>query len=346
MEQVVGQSDTGDEQLRAEPENLPLRLGIVAIGRNEGERLMACLRSMPSNVPVVYVDSGSTDGSAEKAAQLTDAVVELDMRIPFSAGRARKEGFEKLIHLYPDLDAVHFFDGDTMVEAGWLRAATEFLQGNPNFAAVAGRRRERFPEASWYNRMCDSEWDTPVGEANAVGGDALYRRSAFEAAEGFDPNFVCGEEPELCFRLRQAGHKVMRLGHDMTLHDAAITTFSGYWKRAVRSGYAWTLGALKHGKSGYNVKEALRAALWGAGLPILALGLLVFGFGFAALLVIALYPIKFIRLRSRFRNAGEAQAGRRAATLMLVNAAEARGLQKALFAAWRGEHKILEYKSS
>lgn len=52
--------------------NGPLeRLGVVTIGRNEGERLVECLKSLqkllPPTVPVVYVDSGSTDGSPETA---------------------------------------------------------------------------------------------------------------------------------------------------------------------------------------------------------------------------------------------------------------------------------------
>ena len=40
------------------------QLGIVTIGRNEGERLRRCLSSVVGRgMPVVYVDSDSTDGS-------------------------------------------------------------------------------------------------------------------------------------------------------------------------------------------------------------------------------------------------------------------------------------------
>ena len=42
------------------------RVGVVAIGRNEGERLRVCLESARRDVhALVYVDSGSTDGSVE-----------------------------------------------------------------------------------------------------------------------------------------------------------------------------------------------------------------------------------------------------------------------------------------
>jgi hypothetical protein len=41
-------------------------IGIVVIGRNEGDRLTRCLQSLQmENLPVIYVDSGSTDGSQE-----------------------------------------------------------------------------------------------------------------------------------------------------------------------------------------------------------------------------------------------------------------------------------------
>lgn len=43
-------------------------VGAVIIGRNEGARLVACLASFPGWVrPLVYVDSGSTDGSVAAA---------------------------------------------------------------------------------------------------------------------------------------------------------------------------------------------------------------------------------------------------------------------------------------
>ena len=73
--------------------------GVVAIGRNEGERLRACLDSIPAGVAgVVYVDSGSTDGSVEMAAARGVEVVQLDMSVPFTAARARNAGVRRLQH--------------------------------------------------------------------------------------------------------------------------------------------------------------------------------------------------------------------------------------------------------
>ena len=65
-------------------------VAVVAIGRNEGERLRACLHSVLDVAAlVVYVDSGSSDGSAQRARAHCAEVVELDPARPFSAARAR-----------------------------------------------------------------------------------------------------------------------------------------------------------------------------------------------------------------------------------------------------------------
>ena len=56
------------------------RIGIVAIGRNEGERLKRCLQAVVGGAAtVVYVDSNSTDDSVAVARDAGATVVELDM---------------------------------------------------------------------------------------------------------------------------------------------------------------------------------------------------------------------------------------------------------------------------
>ena len=73
-------------------------LGVVAIGRNEGERLRICLKSVIGQAStVVYVDSGSNDGSEAMARSLGAEVVALDRSLPFTAARARNEGAARLL---------------------------------------------------------------------------------------------------------------------------------------------------------------------------------------------------------------------------------------------------------
>lgn len=276
-------------------------IGVVVIGRNEGERLERCLASLVGAAgKIVYVDSGSTDASVPMAQGLGVEVVALDMSRPFTAARARNEGFACLQRLQPDIRFVQFVDGDCEVVDDWLAKAQAFLCEHPAVAVVCGRRRERFPQRSIYNRMCDLEWDTPVGEAKACGGDALMRADAFAAVKGFCADLIAGEEPELCVRLRAIGWKVWRLGEEMTLHDAAMTHFSQWWQRTLRGGHAFAEGAFLHGASPERHwrQESRRAWLWGLAIPVATVVASLL-FGWVGLLVLLAYPLQVLRLARR-----------------------------------------------
>lgn len=217
------------------------QLGIVAIGRNEGERFVRCVESLVREAPgctIIYVDSGSTDGSVEFARGMGVEVVQLDMSRPFTAARARNAGLERLLEVSPSVQFVQFIDGDCEVIAGWLEAGVAALAGDESLAAVSGRLRERFPERSIYNRLADIEWDRPVGEEKSCGGVAMMRVSRVREVGGFDSGLIAGEEPELCARMRERGGRIMRLAHDMAWHDLAMTTSAQWFKRARRHGHA------------------------------------------------------------------------------------------------------------
>ena len=273
-------------------------IGVVAIGRNEGDRLRKCLESVISKVScVVYVDSGSTDESVSLAKRLGAQVLDLDMQIPFTAARARNEGLASLVAGNPQIEYVQFVDGDCEVVDGWLDKAYDYLKQNSESAVVCGRRHERFPEKSIYNRLCDAEWDTPIGEAKACGGDAMMRVAAITKVGAYRADLIAGEEPELCVRLRATGYKIFRLDADMTLHDAAMTRFGQWWRRSVRAGYAFAEGAYLHGDPPeyHWVKESRRAWLWGGILP--ACIVLSFCFmGWYAALIFLIYPLQIVRL--------------------------------------------------
>ncbi|MDB5327462.1 MAG: glycosyl transferase family 2 [Phycisphaerales bacterium] len=211
------------------------------------------------------MDSGSTDQSRQLARSLHTDVVELDLSIPFTAARARNEGFARLLKLRPDVEFVQFLDGDCELRDGWCERAITELNAKPKAAVVCGRRRERFPEASVYNLLCDIEWDTPIGQAASCGGDAMFRVSAFRAAGGYNADIIAGEEPDLCFRLRELHHEVCRIDAEMTWHDAAMTKFSQWWKRNVRAGHAYAEGNARHGKARERFweKEVKSNKTWG-----------------------------------------------------------------------------------
>ena len=320
-------------------------VGVVVIGRNEGDRLKRCIGSVTSTDSlVVYVDSGSIDGSAEWASQHTASVVDLDMSKPFTAARARNAGFERLLKLAPELPLVQFVDGDCELHPEWLAVGQHFMNERADVAAVCGRLRERYPDRSIYNKLCDAEWQGVAGDSLSVGGNAMLRTSALSAVGGYRADLIAGEEPELCVRLRQAGWRVWRLSAEMALHDAAMTRFGQWWTRAVRSGHALAEGVALHGSSPeqHNVRELRRALLWGLALPIvIAVASLLQP---ASALLFLVYPLQILRLALR-DGVREGSVWWQSLFSVLARFAEVRGAMK--FWINRSLHRraaLFEYK--
>jgi glycosyltransferase involved in cell wall biosynthesis len=316
----------------------------VVIGRNEGARLVACLASLGPQVRrMVYVDSGSTDGSVAAARAAGAMVVELDLARPFTAARARNAGLAAL-DAAGGAEVVQLVDGDCTLAPGWVAHALPALLAAPRRAIVFGRRRERAPGASVYNRLCDWEWDVPVGEVAACGGDILVRRAALAAVGDYREDVIAAEDDELCQRLRAAGWTIARIEGEMTLHDAAMARFAQWWRRAVRAGHGFAqVGALH---PGHFVAARRRVWIWGLALPGLALAGLVA----APVLLVpvgAAYALSWARVARRLRARGE---GWREAAAMagLVTLSKLPNLQgMATYGLRRlrgGAMRIIEYK--
>ena len=321
--------------------------GVVVIGRNEGERLKRCLYSIGSLVDrAVYVDSGSSDDSVAFVRSLGAEVVELDMATPFTAARARNAGYKKLLERFPSLTYVFFVDGDCEVVKDWPEKASRFLDERPDVAVVWGRRRERYPERSVYNMLCDIEWsDFPIGEIKSCGGDIVMRVSAFRQVAGYRSDLICGEEPEMCVRLRQAGWLIWRLGEEMTLHDAAIYHFGQWWKRSVRGGYGFALGAKLHGAppERHWVSESRRIWIWGLAVPV-AVAALAFAVNWWVLILLVVYPLQVIRLGIRGRRSRR-ENWWRAVALVLCKFPEMVGQCKFMLDRYRrAPSGLIEYK--
>lgn len=290
--------------LAAPHEAVSDRMAVVAIGRNEGERLLVALRSALASCPhVYYVDSGSTDGSVAACRALGGTAISLDMSKPFTAARARNTGFAAASSAHPDVDYVQFIDGDCELDRDWMATARAFLAAHPDVAVVFGRRRERHPEASIYNQLCDISWQSPPGDVAYFGGDALIRVRALRQAEGYRDDLIAGEEPELAVRLRALGWKVHCLDAPMTLHDVNMMRFGQWWRRTLRTGYAYAQGAYLHGlgPSRHWMRETMRALVWGLVMPMATLVLTV-AFGPVGLLPLLFYVLQGLRVWWRERH--------------------------------------------
>jgi GT2 family glycosyltransferase len=341
-------------------------LAVVAIGRNEGERLKACLRSLVGRAhPIVYVDSGSTDSSQDFARSLGVEVVDLDMTTKFTAARARNAGLERVLALAPETRYVQFVDGDCEVRDAWLGAGAGKLDADPTLAAVSGRLRERLPEASIYNRLADLEWERPVGEERSCGGNAMLRVEALRKVGGYDASLIAGEEPELCARLRAAGYRIWRLADEMALHDLAMTSREQWLKRARRHGHAmlevsFFKGPASRGLFAGQIKSTL---VWGVAWPVCVAALAMVGVVLLALGawpaggavlgvgagVFALRWLQKSRMRAQARSKGlDARAAGVYADLLLASKfANVRGMIELLAKRARGRQStVIDYRDA
>ena len=239
-------------------------VGAVAIDRNEGDRIRACRESLVGRCAVVvYVDSGSVNDSVAPARSLGTEVVELNRSAPFAAVRVRNAGFDRLLGMVPEVERVQFVDGDCEVVPGWFGRASCEMAARRDLAVVRGRRRDRHPERSIYNRLADLEWDTPIGEAEACGGDAIMRVRACREAGGFKPGLIAGEGRQFCHRVRRAGRRVLGIGAEMTRHDLDMTRFDLSWRRPVHFGCA-SLDVTERHRGPFE-RRARRARAWTLG---------------------------------------------------------------------------------
>ena len=328
-----------------------MSVGIVVIGRNEGPRLERALASArDAGCPVLYVDSGSSDGSVAQATALGVPVHELDPARPLSAARARNEGAARLLAAHPDIRFVQFLDGDCVLAPGWIAHAAGVLDAHPECAAVIGQVLERDAGASAYNRLCALEWRSAPGELTdfgALGGIAMMRAAVFQALGGFRPEVIAGEDSELGVRMALAGHTVRKLDHPMATHDAGMTRFAQWWTRAVRGGHA--IGqrfALNGGAPARDcAREHASTLFWGAGLPLAILASAIPTRG-ASLALLLAYPLLAARVAWTRRRMGDTPGDALLYALFIVPTkfANALGLLRYYLNRSANRYRIIEYK--
>lgn len=293
-----------------------MSVDVVLIGRNEGDKLVMSLASVaPQARRMVYVDSGSTDRSVANAEKAGALVVKLDMSVPFTAARARNEGFAALMAQDAPPDVVQFLDGDCIMADDWIGKAEAQLRSDDSLALVTGQQREMRRDASVYNQMFDVEWSRPAGDILACPGNMMVRVVAFQAVGGFNPTVIAAEDDEFCTRLRKAGWRLMRISEPMAGHDANMTRFSQWWKRAERTGHGFA--QVGHLHRDYFVRERQRGWVYGLILP----GLAILGASAShavPVLVLGLYAVSYWKTVRGLKSEGLAQSEARAHAVFLT----------------------------
>ena len=179
----------------------PSPVSVVIATRNRGPELLDTLtrlRALPEQPPIVVVDNGSSDATAElvRAHHPGVQVVELQR----NQGAAARTVGARLV----DSPYVAFSDDDSWWAPGALGRATDLLDRHPRLAVLAARvlvgPNERL------DPVCDQMAHSPLAAAADLPGPpvlgfiacgAVVRRAAFLQVGGFHARLGVGGEEEL-----------------------------------------------------------------------------------------------------------------------------------------------------
>lgn len=191
----------------------------VVMARNGGTML---IRTMAKHRgAVVYVDNGSTDGSADAVAESHPEFQVV--RLPANVGaQARNTGVQLARTPY-----VAFADDDSWWAPGALHQAAAVLERHPEIAVVAARILVGADERT--DPICTEMLDSPLPARPDVPGRsvvgfvacaAVVRRTAFLSAGGFDDVvFFGGEEERLTLDLMTHGWELVYVPDVVAHHD-------------------------------------------------------------------------------------------------------------------------------
>ncbi|MCM3660524.1 glycosyltransferase [Georgenia satyanarayanai] len=260
------------------------RVGVVVITHNrrtELDRTLRLLRELPEAPPVVVVDNGSSDGTAQAVRRDHPWVTLLESRRNLGAV-GRNLGVQLL-----DTPYVAFCDDDTWWDPGSLTAAADALDAHPDVAVLTARIVVE--PAGTEDPIVAELRDSPVEGRPGLPGPALgsflagasvVRRTAFLGVGGFHPRLWLGGEEELlaadlaavgwelCYLSTATVHHHASTVRDTTkrLRDGVRNTLWFTWLRrplpAALRRTVVVLGQLRSRPALEGVLAALRGAPW------------------------------------------------------------------------------------
>jgi GT2 family glycosyltransferase len=217
------------------PEAGEMIASVIVVNYNGGEQVLDCLHSLKTasgeTAEIIVVDNASADGSAERIEAEFPAVKLLRSSENLGYGGGNNLGARHAHSKY-----LAFLNPDTVVDAGWLEALVEALEGDRDAGMATARvlLRERpdtvntcgndvhisgLTQCRGLGQPCQA-YNKPC-EVGAVSGAAfLMRRELFERLGGFDASFfLYMEDTDLSLRARLAGQHILYVPNAVVYHN-------------------------------------------------------------------------------------------------------------------------------
>jgi GT2 family glycosyltransferase len=257
------------------------RVSVVLLTYNCAHRIGPTVEHLLElDVPVIAVDNGSHDGTADVIARYDE--VEL-VRLPHNIGAAaRNSGAERAHTPY-----VLFCDDDGSYERDGLDEVCDLFDEHPELGLLNARI---LVGAGRYLDPISAEMaDSPLVDEHGLPGTVLMsfmagavavRASAYKEVGGYDPRFfIGGEEETLAFKLAKAGWQMRYLPSFVMHHRPSLanagglrafgmrnTLINAWLHRPRRSALRWTAFVLadtpKNRDFVRGVAMTLRAVPW------------------------------------------------------------------------------------
>ena len=179
---------------------------------------------------IVYVDNGSTDGSAEYLRAL-DSSIRVETVTGGTIAALRNEGAKRT-----DAAVLAFLDSDCAVEADYLETALATLEETG--ADATGSRVVLPSNVTWIDRVWHElhfvPRDREVQYINS--GNFVVAREAFASAQGFREDLRTGEDAELGQRLWESGYRIWASPRVKAVHYGNAGSLLQFYRRMVWHG--------------------------------------------------------------------------------------------------------------
>lgn len=216
---------------------------------NGVKHLRTYLPSVVAHTPeaeIIVADNGSTDNSLEMLAKEFPSVktIVLDKNYGFAEGYNRAiEKISEVSSQNSEPEYIVLLNSDVEVTEGWLAPLLDYMDTHADVAAVqpkirSWRNKALFEHAGaaggfintlgypycrgrvlWHVEEDKGQYDTPIEVDWTSGACMLVRTRVYKDCGGLDASFFAHmEEIDLCWRMRNAGWKLMCLPQSVVYH--------------------------------------------------------------------------------------------------------------------------------